>query len=249
LGVEPWTGQGSDEPADAYFQRRIPGLPCAALFVAARGRAVLLGVSEQLLGPSFLYRGSIGPLVLTFAQRETWQRIGMALADRFALQGLFGVDAIVDALGQVWPVEVNPRYTASVEVLERAFAIATIGWHVTACRDGRLPELPQPNASISCGKRIVLAPADVCISAEQSARWLASSEGWPCLADIPQGGTQVREGQPLLSLLAEGSDSAIVAEELARREQSLLAELRAYPETKAPSPPTPLPQGARGVCG
>ena len=35
------------------------------------------------------------------------------------LRGVFGIDAIVRN-GVPWPVEVNPRYTASVEVIEIA---------------------------------------------------------------------------------------------------------------------------------
>ena len=43
--------------------------------------------------------------------------MGAALADVFDLCGLFGVDGVVRG-NRFWPVEINPRYTASMEVLE-----------------------------------------------------------------------------------------------------------------------------------
>ncbi len=133
-----------------YFQRRIEGLPCAAVYVAAAGDARLLGVTEQVLRPwragraAFCYAGSLGPLRLSNEVLAAFEQIGRVLCREFPLRGLFGVDAII-ADEKVWPVEVNPRYTASVEVLERALAISAVGLHVAACRDARLP----PAADVS----------------------------------------------------------------------------------------------------
>ena len=44
------------------------------------------------------------------------------------LRGLFGVDFVLRD-GIPWPVEVNPRYTASVEVLEFAAGIRALTLH------------------------------------------------------------------------------------------------------------------------
>jgi predicted ATP-grasp superfamily ATP-dependent carboligase len=110
-----------------YFQQRVEGTSYSAVYVAADGKATLVGVTEQLLacdvpsGGAFRYAGSVGPLPLAATCRQIFERIGQALAREFALVGLFGVDAIV-AGDRVWPVEVNPRYPASVEVLEWALA-------------------------------------------------------------------------------------------------------------------------------
>src|SRR5262245_15365749 len=43
------------------------------------------------------------------------------------MRGLFGVDGVL-CEGAFWPVEVNPRYTASVEVLERATGLRAFAW-------------------------------------------------------------------------------------------------------------------------
>ena len=104
----------------------------SAVFLAAGGSAVLLGVTRQLVGcrwagaTGFRYVGSIGPLEIDRGLRRQFQRIGDCLADAFDMCGLFGIDAIVSGT-DVWTIEVNPRLTASVEILERATGLAAIG--------------------------------------------------------------------------------------------------------------------------
>ena len=83
------------------YQRRIAGMPCAAVFVAAEGAATLLGVTRQLIGEAWLgahgfqYAGSIGPWPIADGTRATLVRLGNVLAEQFELIGLFGVDFIL----------------------------------------------------------------------------------------------------------------------------------------------------------
>ena len=58
--------------------------------------------------------------------------LGDFLAASYRLVGLFGVDFILSD-GQPWPVEINPRYTASVEVLELALRRSLLAEHRRAC--------------------------------------------------------------------------------------------------------------------
>ena len=71
------------------------------MFVAAKGQACLVGVTEQWMGlnsceDDFRYGGSVGPLRLAPTMADAWQRIGAVLAAEFDLRGLFGVDAVLD---------------------------------------------------------------------------------------------------------------------------------------------------------
>ena len=119
---------------ETYYQPWIRGPSYGAVFLAARGAAVLLGVTRQLVGcawagaSGFRYVGSIGPIACDGPTYRELQRIGNCLAAAFPLCGLFGVDAII-AGTDVWTIEVNPRYTASVEVLERATGLAAVRLH------------------------------------------------------------------------------------------------------------------------
>jgi uncharacterized protein len=124
-----------------YFQERKVGKPISALFLATRNGAVLIGVSEQLIGlPAlsagpFAYCGSIGPMPLAKPTCRQIVQTGEAVACEFGLRGLFGIDLVLDqGTGVAWPTEVNPRYTASVEIYEWVFGLSLLTWHILACQ-------------------------------------------------------------------------------------------------------------------
>lgn len=226
-GIRPWNGEADrprGESLPRYYQKRIPGTPCSAVFAGAEGRSVLLGVTWQLVGPSwtgageFGYAGSIGPVTLGPRLEAQWNHIGGCIAERFELCGLFGVDAILD--GQtVWPVEVNPRYPASVEVLERALDIQAVRIHADACCSKRLPESVPRAGTRCCGKAILYAPADVRVSPEfgRFAEEEMKPWPWPKLADVPEVGTLLRRAKPVATVFAEAPDEASVRELLESR--------------------------------
>ena len=186
FGVVSWRG-GTSDAAHVYFQQRIDGQHYGAVYVASAGRAVFLGATRQLLGgdpataDDFRYAGCVGPLPLAPALIKAFQSVGQALATEFPLSGLFGVDAVV-ADRIVWPVEVNPRYTASIEILERGGRQSLLAWHAAACASQSLPSAPvgaarvgQPGGQIVWGKRIVYARRDLDIGPEAVAHFLSAS--------------------------------------------------------------------------
>lgn len=207
--VQAW-GQRSpvDLPPDHYLQQFIVGTSCSAVYLAARGDSVLLGITRQLdaarwTGAEGLrYCGSLGPLEVSADADAQFARIGQVLARDFDLVGLFGVDAVVNAEG-VWPLEVNPRYTASVEILERAYEIHAVALHVAACRAGELPARPTRVHGVQHAKAILFASrrfevsADVHALDEQAAR-----QQWPAWADLPRSGSVIEAGWPILTVFA-----------------------------------------------
>jgi predicted ATP-grasp superfamily ATP-dependent carboligase len=216
-----------------YFQRFVAGSPCSAVYVAAAGRASLIGATEQLIGEAwtgaapFSYAGSVGPLSMDRQQREQFQRIGDCLAGRFGLQGLFGIDIVSNRQG-MWPVEVNPRYTASVEVLERSLGVCAVRDHVAACREGRLPvSRPVPDDAPCCGKAVVYARSSIRVDSGFSRLiGLEKDDGaWPGLADIPQPGTTLNSGGPLATVFAAGRTAAAVRGLLRQRVERLQQQL------------------------
>jgi predicted ATP-grasp superfamily ATP-dependent carboligase len=86
------------------------------------------------------YRGSVGPLDMDTGEIE---RIGALVAERcgFRDDGLFGIDMIRDHRGDVWPIEINPRYTASMELLERCGDAMISKRIIFARRDFVAPDL------------------------------------------------------------------------------------------------------------
>lgn len=212
-----------------YYQRYVGGMPCSATFVAGNGRAVWLGATQQLIGTDwtgargFEYAGSIGPLDLTLHEQAMWRAIGNCLASRFELSGLFGVDAVMNQ-DAIWVVEVNPRYTASMEVLELACDRELIPLHVQACQNGELPAewLVQPVRR--AGKAIISAERDGCVPADfdRFVKCLNIDQTRPVVADIPAAGRAFRRGEPLVTVLAEGGSVRQVEERL--RQEVILAQ-------------------------
>jgi predicted ATP-grasp superfamily ATP-dependent carboligase len=191
--------------------------------VAAGGTAVLLGVTRQLVGTSwtgaqpFSYAGSLGPLSLPPDQDAAFRQIGDCLAAEFRLTGLFGVDAIVNDEG-VWPVEVNPRYPASAEVLERAGRFSAVRLHAEACRSAALPP-PLEYGHRVAGKAIVFAAAEVEVT-EALVDWAEGENrgrAWPAVADLPHPGSRLPQGGPVLTVLCEGTELPDVEAQLRRQ--------------------------------
>lgn len=197
---------------DHYFQQFIRGDAQSAVFVATKKVAQLLGITQQLIGTpwcgvdTFRYAGSVGPLAVTNDMTRRWHRIGAVLASEFDLQGLFGVDAVVNEHG-IFTIEVNPRYTASVEVLELANPnVAAIRRHVAACRDQTIsPFAPFAAASRVYAKAILFADRKLAVSPSFLDRLLRENKQTNTLrfADIPHPGS-IEKGWPILTVFGRG---------------------------------------------
>jgi predicted ATP-grasp superfamily ATP-dependent carboligase len=197
-----------------YLQEFIEGETCSATYVADGKTAQLLGSTRQLVGTQWLragpfsYCGSIGPQRLAPALEQTLARIGRVLAEECGLRGLFGVDFILREK-VAWPVEVNPRYTASVEVLEYATTSRALELQRLVGEGSPLPEpLPVGPAAALVGKAILFARQSLSFPADGPwARVLThpvSLDDLPAFADLPHAGQQINAGSPILTLFTRG---------------------------------------------
>ncbi len=191
----------------------------------------MLGVTRQWTGSSwcgargFQYAGSLGPILVSSEQLRALRRLGAVLARRFPLRGLFGVDAVLNARG-VWTVEVNPRYSASLEILERSCG-PLIPHHIAACRDGQLSDERYAGRSKLHAKAIVYARRKTTVS-ESLLGWSPDGqrEQQPPIADIPEPGVTLLAGQPAATVFAEGERAPQVLRQLQCRVRALQAKLR-----------------------
>lgn len=221
IGVRAYAGQRF-KPRTHYLQQRIDGDACSAVFLGAE----LVGVCRQLIGVPWLnaigyqYCGNVGPLPLERAAglvpadpsagtspAACWRQFGVALTDGFGLRGLFGIDAIVQD-GVPWPVEINPRYTASLELFERSYRYALLTRHRAIFEEAPLPIFPRLDPSIIWGKAILYARQSFAFPAD--GPWLASLEDGVDLdnteyADIPHAGAIIERGQPVLTMFASAA--------------------------------------------
>jgi predicted ATP-grasp superfamily ATP-dependent carboligase len=222
---------GETIPAGWYAQEFVAGTPAAALFAAVAGRSIFLGLTRQLVGeawlnaPQFRYCGSIGVIDPSPALAERLRHLGALLTHRAGLMGLFGVDGLLD--GDTFrPVEVNPRYTASVEVVELSTGIAALDLHARAF--GEVPgPLPRPTTRRVVGKAVVYSPGRGVFP--ESGPWLEEPGGEiPDYADIPAPGEPLSPGHPILTVFA----SASTPEECEGRLRERAADVtrRLYPD-------------------
>jgi uncharacterized protein len=229
LGVRTWQS-GSELRRGEYLQRRIPGHPIAAVYVAAGGEAVCWGVTRQLIAPpwthasGFQYAGSIGPLELGPGTAEVIELAGRALAHELSLEGVFGIDLVIDLHGTPWVIEANPRYTASMEIVERARGLSAVGLHVAACRQQQLPLECSVGAKKVAGKAYLFAPENL-IPSEEVVDYLWSLARQQVAADLPRPGALIRAGAPVTTLFAEGGSCDEVEQALQRHIEELTARM------------------------
>lgn len=197
---------GIDDPF--YYQEFVEGPTFSASYVGAAEHARLLGVVRQFPGASgspFLYRGGIGPWPVAATTEARLEKLGDVLAAEFALVGLFGVDFVLSE-EQPWTVEVNPRYTASVEVLELATRRELLRDHIRACLECRLPEPDQSLSTRVVGKRILYSTRRLVTPAIDPPDWRAEDPfAVPSIADVPWPGTRIEPLEPIMTVLVAAS--------------------------------------------
>jgi predicted ATP-grasp superfamily ATP-dependent carboligase len=210
-----------------YYQEYIEGEPCSLVYAGDGKRAWPLGLTRQLVGADWLharpfqYCGSIGPLGPAALRSPTQEQLGQAVVAGCGLRGLFGIDGVLRD-GAFWPVEINPRYPASVEVLEHATGLQALAWHRRPFADEKGPLPPTPTAPLTgcVGKAILFARADLTFPADGPWRDVLRSPPpvteLPPFADVPPAGAAAAAGHPVLTLFARGESVAACETELRR---------------------------------
>ena len=236
-GVRQWSG-GESLPRGCYLQEFVDGTPGSVVFVAAAGRAVTLGVFRQLIGdPAFgatgyRYCGNIlpAPGEQDPSLIEAAGALASAATEAFGLVGVNGID-FVERGGVPYPVEVNPRWCASMELVERACGISVFEAHAVACASGVLPAF-DPSGTFgderALGKAVVFATSDVTVG--DVREWLREglrkgSEA--TIRDVPRPGGRIRAGRPICTVFAAGRDGEACRAGLAARAERVYADLGA----------------------
>jgi predicted ATP-grasp superfamily ATP-dependent carboligase len=204
-----------DVPTDTYLEEFIPGRVMSAQF----RDAIFFGATEQLAGepwlhaPEFHYAGNIGPVAID-------TELVCAFADaarRLSLRGPWGIDYILND-GGAFVLEVNPRYTAAMEVLELSREMSlSFSRESEASADAALASDSRLNGRV-VGKAVYYAPFS--FRFPPSGPWDTDLETpwnpWriPGFADIPHPGEPFQPGRPVLTIFAADSTPVAVRAKL-----------------------------------
>ncbi len=236
-----WAAQAA-AAAGRYWQRHVAGTSLSATLLAGATGTALIGCCAHWWperDPRWPFRqaGGVSGIHLPPAVYATLARYAQRLGQHFELRGLCGVDFILDAAGEVHVLELNPRPTASVELLvDPAAAFAA---HVAACagdaRAARRGRRSHGGERATATVRAASAPRyagdvddqilppvalgarahAVCYAPDAIA--LPNSLDWPdWVADRPLAGARVPAHAPLCTVRAQAAD--------APRARALLAE-------------------------
>lgn len=211
-GIRFWRGEKLDKRH--IIQKWINGKVCSAVFVSDGQRCALLGLTEQLIGRKelgargFAWCGNIFPLSIPTQERETViklvRKMVEVLTNSYGLQGVNGIDFILarDKKGlKPYLIEVNPRYTASMELVEWAYKINIFDIHLDSF-NGKLPNFHLEEHLSRCsssffGKAIVYAKRE---------KIVPNTDGWKEKGrrDIPFSGECIFARHPICTVLAQG---------------------------------------------
>jgi len=214
-------------------QWMVPGRPIGANFIATGQpfpiKAIPLGVFGGITyrrnkSQPYLYGGSYGPLQLPNDISNRIDALGQAVAETFSLRGLFNIDLILSPDQSLWLLEVNPRYSASMELVSRRAATKTpandvsksslIDLHLGCYqnRDTIVHEieayketLARCSSAMVSSKRIVYAKQDV-IHPRSSIKSILVDEK-VCIADLPNSDLRIRAGEPICTVICSDQDT------------------------------------------
>ena len=208
---------------DEVLQRQFAGPAMSAIFVAAwhAGQCSVrrIGVTRQFIGVSewgaseFAWSGCLSEPTFPARQAESIDDIANGIARSFGIVGAFGIDFVVED-DVCRPVDINPRLTASSEIVQSAFLTNEnlIAIHLAACAGEFNPACERSHhIGPVFGKAILYNKASHPVLCSES---IVDHFPLACddpverisIADIPMVGTVIQPGHPVLTLLVSGRD-------------------------------------------
>ncbi|SFJ61224.1 ATP-grasp domain-containing protein [Planctomicrobium piriforme] len=217
-GISLWTEDQQASPTlqePHCFQQRIDGIPYSAAFIGSpeSGDVRFIGMTRQLIGEAdchatgYQWCGNIGPVALSVAVENLIRRFGNVLKWKLGLKGLYGVDLMIDSQDVPWITEVNPRYPASIELLEHVTGIPFMREH---CRCFAKEDLPSTNWNRAhpgefLGKAVLYSPADLQLQSPLADAHQVPVREVPEVTDLPLPGGTLRRGEPVCTVFGESA--------------------------------------------
>jgi hypothetical protein len=202
--IRAWEEQFLDAPY--LLQRIAPGIPASVCCVSDGVRAKALAVNLQIMRGTecarFGFSGSMTPF--THPMEGRMRDMAEEIAAKSGCQGILGIDFLVTN-SQIFPIEVNPRFVATLDTIERSTGLNMVSVHIKACQ-GVLP-LETPSCDKVSIRKILFAQDS--LSVKKDLRNLC-----PAVADIPALNASFLAGEAVISVFGEGADELTAQDSL-----------------------------------
>lgn len=223
---------------EVYYQQFVEGSVFGASYIAGRGACQLIGVCQQdaggLAGEKYVFHGSLGPVGVSDELRHRLVQLGELISRQCGLKGWFGIDYVLKD-GIPWLLEVNPRFTASMEILERCSGASLFDYHLGAVGGRQVANWPSPSTYQSLGKRYVYHRQSHTVSIDEVAFDFLkerASDANEFVTDIPELGTTIKPGWPICTVWSRHDSAEVVSERLLRLEAEIVEQVASAPQKK-----------------
>ena len=197
------------ETQAVYYQQKINAESYGCLFLADGQQAQLLGFHQQWCAPSaaqpYRFGGMVGHAEIADEITQKIESYVQAITHKFCLRGLNSLDFLLNN-NDICLLEINPRLSASLQ-LYRAKKGHLFVAHVQAC-------LNQPVDWPIVDKQ---SRAMQVVYANKTAQ-VPPDMDWPdWVCDIPQPNSEIAEGQPICTVLAQALSAKLAKKKLLQR--------------------------------
>ncbi|ADG67850.1 protein of unknown function DUF201 [Planctopirus limnophila DSM 3776] len=238
-----------------YLQEKVHGVPQSCIFMASSTHVERIGWTEGLMGTpwgKYGYRGSVGPITVPPPIDELACSLANAIVKATGLSGILGIDGI--RCDESWrPIEINPRYTASCEILEGTVGhpASLMDLHLRAWQSELMPPCLRDVSATSrkkttggdhsqrpdFGCKQIVYAGEAFNAPDLRVPWLKSHSGkflpqaspHQVIADIPMPGSLISSGYPVCTLFGWGSSIADARRQCAEHWSQLTTH---FPELK-----------------
>jgi len=207
-----YANKSSSQRTNRYFQQFITGTCGSVLFLADSVQSQIISINQQYLSPSPSTPFRLGkidtPWLISTLHRQQLKLATDKITFNTGLLGLNSLDFIISNQGKLLILEVNPRPSASAELIDKE--INLFQHHITAChRKLPLTAIIQPLMNTSL--HYIYADHDTVISIDMT---------WPLeCSDLPTEGTFIQKEAPICTVLLVHAENLLPHIEQAIKKQ------------------------------
>jgi predicted ATP-grasp superfamily ATP-dependent carboligase len=201
----------SPKNKSGYFQQKILGDSASLLFIANAKKAQPISINQQQIKNKEPKPFQLSAIETPFALSEPHRRLLFnainIITQETGLVGLNSLDFIIDENQQLFILEINPRPSASSELVNHN---KLFHCHLQACQGKYSFEIPIKINNDHCGIYYLYAPQTLIVP--RNIKWPIHSH------DLPQPGTIIEANQPICTIVIIDSDI-----ERCRQKQQLIS--------------------------